>query len=80
VVFGLVKLRMLIEKIHEDVGHFGEMQTFAKVNDVPPSSLLDPKRVQLCQNCGIVGTWCRSQLLATLERGKKGVLQASGLN
>jgi hypothetical protein len=38
VVFGLVKLRMLIEKIHEDVGHFGEMQTLAKVNDVPPSS------------------------------------------
>jgi hypothetical protein len=50
VVFGLIKLRMLIEKIHEDVGHFGEMQTFAKVNDAPPSSLFDPKRVQLCQN------------------------------
>jgi hypothetical protein len=36
--------------------------------DAPPSSLLDPKRVQLCQRMEIVGTWCRSQLL-TLKGG-----------
>jgi hypothetical protein len=32
--------------------------------DAPPSSLLDPKMVQLCQRVKIVGTWCRSQLPA----------------
>jgi hypothetical protein len=30
--------------------------------DAPPSSLLDPKRVQLCERTEVVGTWCRSQL------------------
>jgi hypothetical protein len=28
--------------------------------DAPPSSLLDPKRVQLCKRAKVVGTWCRS--------------------
>jgi len=28
----------------------------------PPSSLLNPKRVQLCSRAEVVGTWCRSQL------------------
>jgi hypothetical protein len=32
--------------------------------DAPPSSLLDSKRVQLCQNAKVVEIWCRSQLLA----------------
>jgi hypothetical protein len=39
--------------------------------DAPPSSLLDPKGIQLCQNAEIVGTWCRSQLPAL-----KGVKEA----
>jgi hypothetical protein len=30
-VLRLAKWRMLIEKIHEEIGHFGEMQTLAKV-------------------------------------------------
>ncbi len=34
------------------------------VRDTPPSSLLDPKRVQLCQIAEEEGTWCRSQLPA----------------
>jgi len=29
--------------------------------------------------CGIVGTWCRSQLPA-LKRGKRGMLKAPGLD
>jgi hypothetical protein len=28
--------------------------------DAPPSSLLDPKRVQLCQIAEVDGTWCHS--------------------
>jgi len=28
--------------------------------DASLSSLLDPKRVQLCQRAEAVGTWCRS--------------------
>jgi hypothetical protein len=32
--------------------------------DAPPNSLLDPKRVQLCQKAEVIGTWCHSQLLA----------------
>jgi len=32
--------------------------------DAPPSSLLNPIRVQLCLKAEIVGTWCRSQLPA----------------
>jgi hypothetical protein len=40
---------------------------FVNIVDAPPSSLLGPKRVQLCQRAEVVGTWCHSQLLA-LER------------
>jgi hypothetical protein len=32
--------------------------------DTPPSSLLDPKKVQLCQIAEVDGTWRRSQLPA----------------
>jgi hypothetical protein len=35
-----------------------------KATDTPPSSWLDPKRVQLCERAEVVGTWCRSQLPA----------------
>ncbi len=49
------------------------------VGDAPPSSLLDPKRVQLCQRGEVVGTWCRSQLPA-LKGGERGVLKASRLD
>ncbi len=48
-------------------------------HDVPPSSLLDPKKVQLCQKAEVVGTWCRSQLPA-LKGGERGVLKAPGLD
>jgi len=33
-------------------------------DDAPPSSLLDPKKIQLCQRAEVIGTWCRSQLPA----------------
>ncbi len=36
------------------------LATWEKENDPPPSSLLDPKRVQLCQIAEEEGTWCRS--------------------
>jgi hypothetical protein len=39
--------------------------------DVPPSSFLDPKKVQLCQRAEVVGTSCRSQLPAL--KGVRGV-------
>jgi hypothetical protein len=45
--------------------------------DAPPSSLLGPKRVQLCWRAEVVGTWCRSQLSA-LE-GVEGRAEAPGL-
>jgi len=40
------------------------------IGDVPPSSWLDPKMVQLCERVEVVGTWCRSQLPAL--KGVKG--------
>jgi hypothetical protein len=43
---------------------------YETMDDVPPSSLLDPKRVQLCWRAEVVGTWCRSQLPAL--KGVKG--------
>jgi hypothetical protein len=49
------------------------------VGDTPPSSLLDPKRVQLCQRAKVVETWCRSHL-STLKGGEKGMLKAPGLD
>jgi hypothetical protein len=48
------------------------------VTNVPPSSLLDPKWVQLCKEAEVIGTWCRSQLPA-LKGGERGVLKASGI-
>jgi hypothetical protein len=47
--------------------------------DAPLSSLLDPKRVQLCSKAEVVKTWCRSLLLA-LKGGKRDVLKAPGLD
>jgi len=38
--------------------------------DAPPSSLLAPKWVKLCERAEVVGTWCRSQLPAL--KGVKG--------
>jgi hypothetical protein len=43
--------------------------------DAPPSSLLNPKRVQLCQRAKVVGTWCCSQLSAL--KGVKGHAESS---
>jgi hypothetical protein len=46
--------------------------------DVPPSSLLDPKWVQLCKKAEVTGTWCRSQLLA-LNGGWEGRVESFGI-
>jgi hypothetical protein len=51
--------------------------TFKLCFDTPPSSLLGPKRVELCWRAEIVGTWCRSQLSA-LE-GVEGACWGSGI-
>jgi hypothetical protein len=40
-------------------------------DDAPPSSLLDPKRVQLCQIVKVDGIWCCSQVPAL--KGVRGV-------
>jgi hypothetical protein len=45
--------------------------------NAPPSSLLGPKKVQLCWRAEVVGTWCRSQLSA-LE-GVEGACWGSGI-
>ncbi len=45
--------------------------SIANYIDAPPSSLLDPKMVQLCQIAEEEGTWCRSQLPAL--KGVRGV-------
>jgi hypothetical protein len=61
---------------HPDQVH---LLIFNTLHDAPPSSLLDPKRVQLCQIAEVNGTWCRSQLLA-LKGGERGVLKAPRLD
>jgi hypothetical protein len=52
---------------------------FGVESDAPPSSLLDPKRVQLCERAEVVETWCCSQL-PTLKGGERGVLKAPRLD
>jgi hypothetical protein len=42
------------------------------LTDTPPSSLLDPKWVQLCGKAEVTGTWCRSQLPALKGGGAGG--------
>jgi hypothetical protein len=54
VVPRLEKRKKLIEKIHEEIGHFGEMRTFTKVkkrlfwHDRPE---FDKKSIKICEKC-----------------------------
>jgi hypothetical protein len=56
-----VFLILYVDKIKAG-GDVGKNSTFnfALACDTPPSSLLDPRRVQMCQKAEVVGTWCRS--------------------
>jgi hypothetical protein len=45
------------------------------ISDTPPSSLLDPKWVQLCGKTEVTRTWCRSQLPA-LKGGWEGCAES----